>query len=79
MRLRVVLPSELVGGGGVTEVSEGEDVEVQLLIEAYPALTTHTWTGPNLPYNSTHLEHYYSHGPYRSDTHTLIIIIIHSC
>ena len=76
MRLRVVLPSELVGGGGVTEVSEGEDVEVQLLIEAYPDLTTHTWI---LPYNSTNKGHIYRHGPYRSDTHTLIIIIIHSC
>ncbi|XP_042563904.1 macrophage colony-stimulating factor 1 receptor [Clupea harengus] len=69
VRLRVVLPSELVGGGGVSEVSEGEDVEVQLLIEAYPDLTTHTWI---LPYNSTNKGHIYRHGPYRWEASLLL-------
>ncbi|XP_062404924.1 macrophage colony-stimulating factor 1 receptor [Sardina pilchardus] len=67
VRVRVASPWEL--DGGRLEVSEGEDVQVQLMIDAYPALTSHTWT---TPYNTTLEQHLYRHGPYRWEASLLL-------
>ncbi|KAG5270230.1 hypothetical protein AALO_G00190220 [Alosa alosa] len=70
VRVRVVQPSEL--DGGLLEVAEGEDVQVQLLVDAYPALTSHTWTTPTSPSNTTLEQHLYRHGPYRWEASLLL-------
>ncbi|KAL2088691.1 hypothetical protein ACEWY4_015590 [Coilia grayii] len=65
-------------GGGVLEVTEGEDVEVTVQIEAYPPPTSHSWTPPNTHTHSwnsthtTHLQRFYRHGPYRWEASLLL-------
>lgn len=53
IRLSPQLSPKLAHQGLSVEVNEGEDLELSVLIEAYPRLTEHRWDTPTFPNAST--------------------------
>nr|AAK15303.1 receptor tyrosine kinase Fms [Danio nigrofasciatus] len=61
IRLSPKLSSKLTHRGLSIEVSEGEDVDLGVLIEAYPPLTSHTWETPTSHNASLPENRFYNH------------------
>lgn len=53
IRLLPQLSPKLSHRGLSIEVNEGEDLELNVLIEAYPHITDHKWHTPTSPSSST--------------------------
>uniref|UniRef100_A0A3Q0SCV3 receptor protein-tyrosine kinase n=1 Tax=Amphilophus citrinellus TaxID=61819 RepID=A0A3Q0SCV3_AMPCI len=53
IRLSPQLSPELAHKGLSVEVNEGDDLELSVLIEAYPCITKHRWQTPTSPTTST--------------------------
>jgi len=53
IRLSPQLSPKLAHQGLSVEVNEGEDLELSVLVEAYPRLTEHRWDTPTSPNAST--------------------------
>lgn len=53
IRLLPQLSPKLAHKGLSVEVNEGEDLELSVLIEAYPHITEHGWHTPTSPNTST--------------------------
>lgn len=53
IRLLPQLSPKLAHQGLSVEVNEGEDLELTVLIEAYPHITEHRWQTPTSPNTST--------------------------
>lgn len=53
IRLSPQLPPKLVHQGLSVEVNEGDDLELSVLVEAYPQISEHRWYTPTSPNTST--------------------------
>lgn len=53
IRLSPQLSPKLTHQGLSVKVNEGEDLELSVLVEAYPRLTEHSWDTPTFPNAST--------------------------
>ncbi len=61
IRLSPMLSSKLTHHGLSIELNEGEDVDLRVLIEAYPQLISHQWVTPTSHNASLPENRFYKH------------------